>query len=386
MQRTIYYLFGLLVMAGMLSACGEKPAERVSPPLVLRGIGVGVDEMETRMGRYDSLENLLSIGIFGYSTGTDPFDPTPATSTHTPNLFNNAQATRTVTKEGTTSILSEWSYSPVALWPRDTDVNNTFFAYAPYMESGQKVGTDGYFEVEATTGAPVLKFRPPQNVSEQVDLLYSELNNNVSNINVETNDGEVLYRMKHAMLWVRFVIATRDMNGNGGADGEFYTITEFRFIGGHIMAAAAFDLGTATWKPDPAFAGTNDGYEGAVYEFDYLYDHPLEVKAGEVTRLGASLNRSYLMMIPDNFVTDTNETSVEISFLHYPGEKAVEGEAYESEHFVSIPFPDVKMGEPGNTLVYVVRVSTSGTYIEFKGSSTIQEWLEDGTSYEEEVF
>jgi hypothetical protein len=373
----------MLAVAGLLSACGNDKPD-TPRPRAPRAVGIAVDEgLATRMGRYDSLSDLLTLGVFGFSTGTDLFDPDHTISTHTPNLLDNVEVTRDTIAGTKPYRFTPWSYNPVAVWPSDTLVNNTFFAYAPYMESGQTVGTDGHFEVDVTGGAPILKFRPPQNISEQVDLLYSEYNSNVTDINANKNNGEVLYKMKHAMLWVRFLIATRDMD-NDPTDDEFYTITEFRFIGGHIMAAAAFDLGTATWSPDPEFAGTDDGYGEAVYEFDYLYDHPYKIMAGEVVRLGAALHRSYLMIIPHNFVTDINETSVELSFLHDPDGEG--GESYESEHFVSIPFPDVKLGEPGNTLVYVVRVSTSGTYIEFAGSSTIKDWIEEESNRETEVF
>jgi hypothetical protein len=360
----------MLAVAGLSVACGGK----IQPPEP-RAVGVGVDEMSTR-AMFSTEDDILSLGIFGYSTGTDNFDST--NPEHTPNLFENASA-------GRATASSDWEYDPVAIWPSNNAEKNTFFAYAPYMADGA-VGTDGAFEVPAiTSGAPVIKYRVPLNVSEQVDLLYSEyvttdangvptgLNSSVANIDAGTNAGKVLYKMKHAMLWIRFLIATEKMEP--AEPTESYTITEFRFIGGNIMAAAAFDLATGTWSADPTFAGTSDGYEGAEYEFDYLSDTPRTITAGNAERLGAALSNSYLMIIPDNFVTGVNETSVELSYTHYDGS----GTPSQTEYFVTLPFPDVQVGKPGYMMTYVVKVSTNGAYIEFQDSNTIEKWLEDET-------
>jgi hypothetical protein len=363
-RKAIYNLATLGAVVTVLSACGDDKTVCTRPDAP-QAIDVGVSEMNTR-NYVDDAGDILSLGIFGYSTGAEPFDAAGTTYAHTPNLFENARATRTAG--------SEWVYDPVAVWPSDNTAKNTFFAYSPYMVDGS-VGTDGYFEVPTVTkGAPVIKYRVPENVSEQVDLLYSESNGDVTDINATTNSSKVRYNMKHALLWIRFAIATEQMvPGDPTMTGESYTITEFRMIGGNIMAAGQFDLGTATWSPDPTA-----GMEGATYEFDYLAANPRIIGGGELgkaVRLGALDSDNYLMIIPDDFKTDTHKISVEMSYTHNDGSAAPSP----TEYFVTMPFPDVPLAGPGNMMVYVVKVSTNGAYIEFQELSTIEEWVDNDT-------
>jgi hypothetical protein len=388
----------LLAVVVLLAACTDDKIGCARPDEP-RVVGVGVSEMNTR-NYVESADQILSLGIFGYSTGDESFDPNPATSTHTPNLFENAETTRVDADAST-----PWIYDPVAVWPSDNAEKNTFFAYAPYMENGT-VGTDGYFEVPTVTkGAPVIKYRVPQNISEQVDLLYSEYvsatdnsgtptawNTNVADINATTNSAMVKYTMKHALLWIRFAIATEQMvdgdtttpevDGDPATTGESYTITEFRMIGGNIMATGLFDLGTAQWSADPSV-----GLGSAIYEFDFLSSNPRKIEGAEIgnaVRLGAALggNNSYLMIIPDDFKTETHEISIEMSYTHNDGSASPS----ETEYFVTMPFPDVPLTGPGSMMIYVVKVSTNGAHIEFQESSTIEKWQEDNDERPIEVF
>jgi hypothetical protein len=385
---------GTLAVAAVSAACANKQPE-VTPDDTPRVIGVGVSEMSTR-NYVENADQILSLGIFGYSTGGESFDPDSATSTHEPNLFKNVEATRADADPAT-----QWVYNPVAVWPTDDTANNTFFAYAPYMETGTEIGTegyDGYLEAVATTGAPVIKYRVPKNISEQVDLLYSEYvtatdddgnptswNPKVADIDANTNSGKVLYDMKHALLWMRFRIATEKMVLTPTQNTETYTITEFRFVGGHIVDAAKFDLGTGKWELDPEFAGTDDGYSDVMYEFDFLLNGNYRtIEAGKSERLGAALygNHSYLMLIPDDFKYGTHHTSVEVSYTHNNGSDT----SVDEEYFVTLPFPDVEASKPGYMYTYIVTISTAGAYIQFQESSTIEKWLEDESQRGIEVF
>jgi hypothetical protein len=288
----------------------------------------------------------------------------------------------------------------VAVWPSDDTAKSTFFAYVPYTNTGTVIGEEGYegyLKADATTGAPVIKYRVPKNISEQVDLLYSEYvtstdangnptawNTKVSDINATTNSGKVLYDMKHALIWIRFVIATEKMVLAATTNTETYTVTEFRFVGGHIIDAAKFNLGTGKWELDPAFAGICDGYSDVIYEYDFLLNgNHRTIEAGKVERLGASLhgNDSHLMIIPDNFEYDSHQTSVEVSYTHYDGS----GNPNNEEYFVTLPFPDVEASEPGYMYTYVVTISTAGAYIQFQESSTIEKWQENNESRPIEV-
>jgi hypothetical protein len=377
-DRIIY--FTALFASVVVSACTKS---ELATPFAEseRVIGVAVGEIKSRATVIETASEILSLGIFGYSTDTEDFDPT--NPDHTPNLFFNTPATRA-------DALSPWVYDPVAVWPSEDTQKSTFFAYSPYRENGA-VGSTGYFEVPSlSSGAPLIKYRTPRMVSEQVDLLYSEyvtaeggLNPNVANINATTNSGGVvLYNMKHALLWLNFVIATEDMDPSN--PDETYFITEFTMLGGNIMAAASLDLGTGVWSPDPEFSGDADGYENILYEFDYLKGtgNAQPITAGQIVSIGGG-GTDCLMIIPDSFKTSDNLTSVGLSYTHDTDSVF---DPADTKYHVQLPFPDVKLDTPGMVMTFVVKISTNGASIEFQNSSVIEKWIENSDYRQIAVF
>jgi hypothetical protein len=380
-RKAIYYT-ALLAVAGALPACADKsrhePAED-SPRVV--GISVG-ETKSTRADMVDSADDILSLGIFGYSTGAESLDGTK----HSPNLFSNAEATRA-------NASSPWTYSPVAVWPSDLNAKSSFFAYSPYRVNGA-VGSDGSFEVtEVTVGYPVIRYRTPSKVSEQIDLLYSDFVTaedastagdgtlQVVDMNAGTNSGEVKYTMKHALVWINFLIATELMLDPETYPDESYFITELTMLGGNIISYGEFNLGTGTWSA----VGEN---EEILYDFDYLRDgsDANRVKAGTMRAVGSLGHTDIdgladcLMIIPHSFSTDEHLVSVGISYTH--NTTGVFSDT-DTKYHIQLPFPDVALDTPGLVMTFVVKISTDGASIDFQDSSTIEEWLDTDTELRE---
>lgn len=374
---------GLLLFAAAASACARERTNAPAPAPAhgTQAIGFSVADKVTRSVTMNA-SDILSLGIFGYSTGDEDFNPN--NTAHTPNLFANRKAARTEES----SVLTPWTYAPAAAWPSDDTEKNTFFAYSPYMDEFP-TGSMTVITGESSSGYPQIYYKVPSKVSEQVDLLYSEYfvsdngtppvltpSPDVSNINYNTNTanpGYVKYTMKHATIWIRFLIATVQEADVITPEPESYTVTEFYMVGGNIVAGGVFDMGAATWRPAPEMVGS-DGYEAVTYEFDHLWDEPLVVPAGDTAPLTGV--EDCLMMIPQDFVTSENLTSVAISYTHDDGS----GSPSNTEYYVTLPFPDVKLGRAGYVMTYVVKLSTSGAWIEFQNDNTIEKWLEDNTT------
>lgn len=381
----------LLVAAAMLSCTKDRPAgePEPTPPTGPRVVDLSVDEGAlTRRMSLEYPDQIRSLGIFGYSTGQEDFD-TSETSSHEPNLFYNAEATLEEDPGGDLT----WVYDPVAIWPTDDEEKNTFFAYAPYYKYDLGEDWDGSINVmlkNGTSGPPQIEYTVSSIVGEQVDLLYSEYNADVKNINYEytaTNGtaGHVKYKMKHALLWLRFIIApvkeTITEENPTGNDDERYIMTEFYLSAGKIINTCVFDIASGTWDV------ANATSEPMFYDFDFLADEPLIMKAG-VTK--PFTDRSECMMIiPQPFVYKDNIMTLNVSYHHdadgvYDPNNPDPGD--ETEYYVTVPFPDVKLGNAGTVMTYIVKISTSGARIDFDSMNTIEEWLKDPSYNEVEVF
>lgn len=363
MIRKITYL-GLLLYAAGISACSREPSPEPDPVIGPKKVGLSVEGGLTRAVITASKDEILSLGIYGYSTGTSAFSP--GDTEMLPNLFGNSRAWRT--ESG--GVLSDWEYNPVALWPSDEEENNTFFAYSPHEDdiaSGVVEASD-----KDTPGYPYLIYTVEEetNVSDQVDLLYSELNADVRDINYATNDGKVKYMMKHAMSWVRFLIyPVLEYDDNDVPEEDaLYAITEFYFTGADVVTSAELNLCTGSWTPIVSGMVT--------YTFDHLEEAFQNIPAGgDPTYLGTTDN--CMMLIPQEIVLDRNETAVNISYWYdKDGVPDEEGEWDWTEYYRTLPFPDVKL-RAGSVVTFVVKLSVRGATIEFHSDNTIEEWLKE---------
>ncbi len=353
MKRTTSHITFLLCgMLCLLAACDKEPQV---PDVVPRtetkptAISFQVSELVTRSA-IDSTKHILSLGLFGYSTGTKAFDLT-ALEDRLPNLIYNQSATRESAKNnGSAENPNPWTYSPPAYWPADESIKNSFFAYSPHS-SKFAAGVDFSISAQTDTGYPKLRYGVPEIVADQVDILYATP---VTDVNrTLNNDGTVNYQMKHALTWLIFVAMPESDHTDDNV-----AIKSLRFVIQNLVTKAELSLGTGKWK-------NLESSTEAEYEFDLLPD---SIAANKISMITPS--SSHLMIIPQDITQKANPSAIEIVFAvsHDP-----------NEYFYAIPFPDTKLSQ-GSASLYLIRLSTTGARLEFVGTNTIETWKTDGTT------
>lgn len=96
------------------------------------------------------------FGVLAYYTKQDDFNIT----NHTPNFMWNQE----VTHNGT-----NWEYTPVKYWPTKVKDKVSFFAYAPYVASGNANGI--VLSGNSATGAPTATITLPDDPSKTIDFV-----------------------------------------------------------------------------------------------------------------------------------------------------------------------------------------------------------------------
>ena len=208
-----------------------------------------------------SVESLATgggIGIYGYYTG----DPANAWADKSEaNLLQNEHLTST--DNGVT-----WSYTNTAYWTNDTD-EYTFFAYAPYGKATASQPEDGNPQIEYTL---------PQTLANQVDLVYSNNNKNI------TKRESVALTFSHALA--RLSVTA---NAVEYADGLTFTVTDIA-ISGPFNTKGTFDLAEGEWlsTSTPATAP----YDLTSTTGQLLTKDPYKF---------SEVEKNYMMMIPTAF-------------------------------------------------------------------------------------
>lgn len=340
-----YRIILLLASAVFLAACEkntQKPVQEHTHP-----VGFAVEDALNRSS-YASASAVTSLGVFGYSTGMDNFDP--ANTSHRPNLFYNRAVSRPAG--------GNWSYGEQPVyWPIDQSIKNSFFAYAPYQS--QFPAESNVLVSGETHGNPTVTYTLPALVNRQVDLLYS---GPVANINRTTNNGKVLYNMRHATAWIAFLIAPQQTHNSE----ESYTLKTLNFSAINLITRGTLDLNTGTWTGVASSTG--------------LFAHqvnPSPIKVGTVAP--AQSGDNYLMLIPVTFTKALNDPMIYISFTFDNG---TGGTQDNSETFFSIPFPETPLSA-GRIVTYILKISIDGIAINFHSDNKLEDWI--GLQYPGEI-
>lgn len=129
----------------------------------------------TRSQEVDS-SNIESFGVFaGYASEA-------GLSSYKADYMNNVKVTRS----------SDWTPTEEYLWPGQDALH--FNAYSPYLE---KTSSEGITGCDVSLGEPILNFKVPTKVSDQLDLLYA------SPINASSSPCTLSFL--HALTCIRFV-------------------------------------------------------------------------------------------------------------------------------------------------------------------------------------
>ena len=335
MKPELTRLTGLILFAGLLAGCSWE--------VELHGaegkINLGLKDMEQTRDAINSAPEIVSLGIFGYSTGGDNFDEN--NNTHIPNLFFDRHAERTPG--------NDWVYTPLAYWPIDAAVKNTFFACSPHSSLFPPEANVALSSATAY-GFPTITYTVPAAVSNHVDLLYA---NPMPNINRKTNSGKVLFEMNHALSWIKIYVAP-DVKTSSVI--EEYTITSLSLSASALTTRACLCLGTGAWST----VSTGPA--------QYLFNVTgTAIESGNVEDPTAT--GECLMLIPQL----VSGTMVNVTFIY-----SYNGVTDPDEYSFAVPFPNIEL-IAGHIGIYVLRLNTAGVEILFHTNNTIDEWDEDST-------
>lgn len=150
----------------------------------------------------------------------------------TPNFMYNQ-------KVASTNKGDSWNYSPVKYWPTSSssmENQNSFFAYAPYVDSS--VNSEGITSITSNSslGAPKLTFTNSSNVENTIDLLWAvskESGKALKDMTSLNSNGEVNFNFRHALAKLSLNIqGVFNSNSNENiADGNKITIESITISG-----------------------------------------------------------------------------------------------------------------------------------------------------------
>lgn len=334
---------------------------------------------KTKATAVSEVEQVASMGIFGYSTYSE-FNP--INFLHTPNLLYNQKATRTPGDAANHISPGEWMYDPVAYWPLELSVYNTFFAYSPHSSDVP----DGAMTVSGQSqgGYPSITYTLPSDgegggLDDLVDILYADAvdsDHPLKNINRESNDGKVLYQMKHGMAWIAFLIATTEYSKDeisGVYDKtDKYEVTWLSFMGENIPLTSTLNLGTGEWT------NSSDSYQKLVYDFGDLLPAVSDLGPNKVVRVVDPAR--CLMLFPGEIGGENSAATIDLTFNYSNNNQPIP-----IEYYYYMPVPVGRL-VAGHVIVYVINISPEGITVDFGTEHTVMEWLQADEEFNIDIF
>ena len=132
-----------------------------------------------------------------------------------------------------------WNYSPVKYWPTSRssiENQNSFFAYAPYVDSN--VNSEGITNITSNSslGAPKLTFTNSSNVENTIDLLWAvskESGKALKDMTSSNSNGEVNFNFRHALARLNLNIqgVFNSYSNENIADGNKITVESITISG-----------------------------------------------------------------------------------------------------------------------------------------------------------
>lgn len=326
MSRFILFLLPLLTACGADDTVPDTPQGAVSI-----GFSTNVEGRQTRSEALNT-DNLLSMGIFAYYTGSSNW-----TAANTPNFMYNQPVTRTDNN-------TPWTYSPVKYWPNNEADKISFFAYAPHNAAG--VTPSG----NTVAGFPYLDYTVPTAEADQIDLLAAtplmnqSYASNPATPGDPTTQGNISFTMHHALTKISIYAKSSDLSAGKVVNSLSITAPQ---SGKLTYNASGFDWSassdksnyTATQK-DVTIA-TNTADENVLLGTFYLIPD----------QENSSLNITYTLTgsISDNANPPTDKVTIT-------------GKA----------FPEKYDWIPGASIVYIVDITRTG--LEIVAESSSMEW------------
>ena len=243
-----------------------------------------------------TLQNGGRIGIYGIYTGAKMWDGKTET-----NLLIDEELSYDKTK-------SAWTYTNTAFWTNDKDYYS-FLAYAPHGNSAVSAS-------QPAGKAPQLVYEVPGSLGSQVDIVYSNENQNTTKAACTKNGvTAVPILLQHALSRISVKANAVMYNETGGVFvpgvdeeyGNIFTVTNIS-IKGPFKTVGTFDLVAGDWIATTTTENTTYDLNGNV------------TKALEAEYYDFSANSNYLMIIPADFTTTKAKLAVTytVTYLGMP--------------------------------------------------------------------
>lgn len=323
-----------LALSLLLAACsGDDNVPGIPPEgdIPIGFAGTVEEEAHTRSNDLTT-DNLLSMGIFAYYTGSSNW-----TVANTPNFMYNQEVKRT-------DASSPWTYSPVKYWPNNETDKISFFAYAPYNAAG--VTPSG----NTVAGFPYLDYTVPTAEADQIDLLAATPLMNQSYASTPatpddpTTQGNISFTMHHALTKVSIYAKSSDLSAGKVVNS---------------LSVTAPKSGRLTYKAN--------GFDWSASENKSTYT----ATKSDVTIANITVDETVLLgtfyLIPDRAKSSLNMTYT------LKGEIAGDVNSPTEERVITgQAFPDTHEWTPGTSIVYTVNITRAGLEIVAENSS--MEW------------
>lgn len=305
--------------AVVMSSCSQNvEIEKPQPEAI--AFGTYVSEQNSKATPKASFVAGDKFGIFAYYTEATDY---PASNTaYAPNfMFDQAV---TAAASGPSSV--SWSYSPIKYWPNSVNSSNapgkvSFFAYYPKAEASSNVAVT---MLNSDKTDPKINFTVNNVAKSQTDLMWGVdgavgagkglpfLNKTQPAVNTD----KIKFDFKHALARIGFSVA---LGGDILSDNSNTTIVALESIeiGGAMVGESMGDLFYTTGTLN--LNNTSNGIAVWTNQSTAKQSFKIQPEASdfEIPTDGTTWDNpdeSYLMVIPQNIVTATDECNIRIVY------------------------------------------------------------------------
>ncbi len=334
-MKKSFFLLGVIVAMASCAKSDIYDVNQSNPDVITFGTYVG----QTTKGSVFDQEAIQTsgFGLMAYYTGQNAWNDSEVDGSELafdPNFMYN---------QSVIYSNSAWSYSPIKYWPNQDDDKVTFFAYAPYETTANRVKAS--YTANTATGRPQIEFTLQDKAADMIDFVAGQ------NMDMLRQQDKVTFNLKHQLTRATFTAKTNVDNvsdgafedGDGGSyivirsmdivdsdDNQFYTKGIYTFGSETTNADKADHNQDGSWQIDATSADSYsfasilnynnvkiDGSKNPLQKAGYTTSCViLPIASSNYTSLFAS--GEYLFLLPPAGAKglDTDNGSIEIEIVY----------------------------------------------------------------------
>ena len=281
------------------------------------------------------------FGVFGYYNSSVTDHGSAPEQSFDANLFNNEHVT-------CLNGAADWSYTPLKYWPAQGHID--FYAYAPF-ETGKTLNKKT--SATSTTTTPTFNFTVEKNVTDQIDLLWANAENQTKEKN---SSNKVKFQFAHALSRLGYTVKLKEASYESVAT---ITLKRIALAGSANEATKAFyKEGTIDLSKAPSSEGLWTNQSSDKQNFNW--------SSSDKTLSNAETknpDNEYLFVIPQKFKTGTDQLYVIVEYtIKYNGGSAQPTVSYNVSQQLQYDFEQGK--------AYTINLNIGLTPIEFNAAVT----------------